>query len=255
VLLTHTTPAPKDFETAAGDPTYHVKCRKTCTWPQIYRALTSSNGSSEKDQSDAWRTLATELADFIKEQDMQNETVNFFDLAGSEIFLRSAQRFDRTFSEFGEQVGKFLPKLIAQKRPRLDDFRYDTEGGVIRSEAFFLRPKGLDKVYIQWGICFPTANGNWWNDPSQGLPQAPFAFVFIFDNSSASNSRFSQLAKQLGNKPEWKMVEEENQGVSYRYPVASKTIHSLQATNGEIGLALAEWMAARAAELSKTVKS
>ncbi len=157
-VLTHSTPPPSDFDTTdSHSEKYKVKFRSVCRWSDVWRWLTNSEQVGSHGGQKSWPVLSGELAKFLQENEMDNETINFRDLAASEIFLNSQLKFAKTFSVIGSKLKALVP-IAAKTKPNFENCTYDGAGGVVRSDGIRLggQSKVLEATYLQWGIFFPV---------------------------------------------------------------------------------------------------
>jgi len=177
-FLTHFTAPPAGFN--VGDrSSYGVEWQSVCRWRDVWKWLDRSHPSSGGSIM-AWQDLAADLAEFLKEQKMNLESVTFYDISAAEIFIKSAAQFEYTFKQARDSLRRQWPGMAWSKMTR-GCIQYNSEGGVLRDWMNLnppYSPVNCNNWFIAWGFRFPELSG-WWKDASPALPQTNYAFVSV----------------------------------------------------------------------------
>lgn len=181
ILLTHGTPPPKGF--CASPLEYRVTYANVCRWSEVWRWLMEQ--PTELGAPSAWRVLANELANFIKERGMSSDPMTLTDVSCAHVFLstKTKDRIDNTFSAISEKAGPVLDRLGNGK---VYDTSYNCEGSVIWAWKYIKPPYAPTPKdwFISWGILFPSSS-SWWQEAHPRLPTDTCVFVVLGSDSES----------------------------------------------------------------------
>jgi hypothetical protein len=150
LLLTHATEPDEEFGLA---PCYDGITTGKLYWPALARHLRLiSREDSEGDRRTTWKWMASELAQFLKENGMAYETATSSDLAALQLFLPSADRIKETVEQLWNAGRDSVQRLCGGARNLTE---YDPETGSVWTWAY------LTAKYSSWvavGIRVPDAS-------------------------------------------------------------------------------------------------
>jgi hypothetical protein len=186
-LLTHFTPPPADFA-ASETRRYGLRFRHICRWHQLFQHLTALSNSQPAQE---WSLIGQELAEFLREEEMNSETITFNDIARAEVFMPSAERFENTFS----QIWETLAPSWKSRTGHSFGIQYLSEHGIVWDWMYLKEPFAPAKTswYVAWGIRFPEITDKWKN-AAPPLPQRTHVFVSI---GSEGKPRLPNLSQKM----------------------------------------------------------
>jgi hypothetical protein len=255
-IITHSTRPPADFRKPAGDQRYQVKCRNDCTWAHVSKWLRGElrmDSPRKIDRSTElhWKRLAGEFVEFIKEGNMSSDTIVPSDISALDVYIGSADRFDNTFRSIHENVisANCLGELAAPRKSPVE-FIWDASARVLHDWVYLKARKQVKADwFFDWGIQLPSDAG-WWEGANPPVPKSGFAFVYFGSDKSEM-----PLLDDNAYRGEWRKVVEKDYDATTAYMMAARELHRfVDATvDGELGSGLANWTAARIAEMKPRI--
>lgn len=226
LFLTHTTAPPADFfsrQDAEG------VARGLARWSDVYSFLRVS--AKDPDADSAYRSLATEFADFLKLKELHMEVMTLEDLSVLRLYLSSTSRMNNTLrTAFDPICGKLSPW---RKGTRGDTFD-ETDGHYIYEASY--RADGKDHWGLfAVGIVFPELT-DWWGTDENSSPQLT---VYLYDNDEQPLPKY--------NLPGWRRSKE---GDQYAF---TSDLHKILGDETNSSLSLAKWANDRGEEIVKAL--
>lgn len=190
ILLTHQTAPPTDF----GGPdnrNYGVPIVQVCRWGTVWRWAKNNGANCQTDDPansrPMWMELCLELSEFLEEENMTSEYMTLHDIAAVEVFISSATRIERTFSEVRKAINSIKSDFAncGLTTGNFRDITYSGDGGVVWSWFYvkFPHKKGPNDLFFGWGIRFPNIS-EWWLENKADLPTLPHVFLTISSDNS-----------------------------------------------------------------------
>jgi hypothetical protein len=196
---------------------------------------------------DGWNLIASELSSFLRERQMNSETMMLHDLALAESYLPHAERMNQLFKRIWEEG---VNPVWQQNKGHTDG--YVVERSFIRYESvrallwdwFYLNKGEYNpnewEWYYGWGIAFPQLGDTWLNaDPP--LPSRTFLFACFRSNTAR------QPIPRNGNPEGWS-VGFDAEIVNF---VCGKPISDFSDDPEQLALNMIEWVKSKS-EIIKT---